>query len=266
MRLQRLTGLEIEKLRAEYGWEIGTHAYHHLDAVNYSMAKGLDTWVNQELKASIEDFTARGFNIQSLAFPFNNHTPALIREAGKLLQSYRRRDKLGMFKNFGDDGSFPAASIDLAHYTPVNILLQRIDLAVESQQSISFYAHRVLPDDAFALLVVEEVAGSQVRFTAAPELDTSEALILIPNPNKAVQRPAPFSIVRLSGPAASLNEQEMGKHLRPGATVLVGPAYSTRLSDFRAVLNHARNKLEITSVSRAQETSTKRSEAQIQTR
>jgi peptidoglycan/xylan/chitin deacetylase (PgdA/CDA1 family) len=251
----RISEDSLKKLRDEFGWEIGTHTYHHLDAVDYVAVHSLEQWLEKELSASLEDFKKRGFAIRSLAYPFNSQDASLCKAAAPFVTTYRRRDKLGIFTRFGQDGSFPAASIDIAHYTPINTILKRLELAVESEQSISLYAHRVLPDTLFAEARIESVQGGQLILDKEIHLDPKESLILIPDIAKATISPAPFNIARIEGNTLTLAFDGEAPQLKAGATALIGPSYSTRLSDFRAILDAAKGKLSIKTVSQAHDDS-----------
>ncbi len=239
----------LKTLHSKFGWEVGTHTYHHYDAKTRVMTHSLDAWLKEELQISLKDFTRRGFEVKSLAFPYNSQGPDLTVAIQPWVMSYRRSDAVGIFNKTGTDGGFPAASLDVAHYTPIQTLKGRIDFAQAENQTLSLYAHRVLPDNHYASLVIEKIENDRITFTTAAKLKSTESLVLVPDILRPVRRPAPFGLASFDGKYAVLSVAGSGKHLRPGSTVLIGPSYSTRLSDFRTLLNYAKGRLRFRTVS-----------------
>ena len=62
---------DLLKLQDKYGWEIGTHTYHHYNAPAYVKQKGLPSWIKDELEASVTELRDHGLKIKSVVFPYN---------------------------------------------------------------------------------------------------------------------------------------------------------------------------------------------------
>ncbi len=63
-------------LRAD-GHAIEAHGVNHLDAAELTERRGLDAWVDEELRPSIDDLRAAGFEPSSFAYPFGTRTSSL---------------------------------------------------------------------------------------------------------------------------------------------------------------------------------------------
>lgn len=66
----------LQDLRAD-GHAIEAHGANHLDAAAYTERHGLDAWVVDELRPSIDDLRAAGFAPSSFAYPFGTRTRSI---------------------------------------------------------------------------------------------------------------------------------------------------------------------------------------------
>lgn len=232
---------DLLRLQNEFGWEIGTHTVSHLNAPRYAEKHGIERWVHDELLASITALESAGLNIQNMVFPFNAYTPQLAAAVTNHLRSFRRTDPVGLSTGRSPDGSLPARSIDIDRYTPVDQLLAAIDLAAEQDRDLCLYGHRIFADAAYFTSSIVTAGPGWVETTDAALLSTNgPPWVLIPD----IRRAGLAMGVSSSQAHRIYFSEAPGKPVGvPGATVLVGPSYSTRLSDLLAILDHAGKKL-----------------------
>lgn len=230
----------LRKLQDEFGWEIGSHAYRHLNAPRYVARHGVEKWLEKELDASLAALRKAGLHARSLAFPFNALTPELAQAVKSRVESYRRAEPLAMAPGIRPDGSVPGTTIDIAQYTPVNIVKSWLDFAARKKQVLFLYGHRVLPDDRFARGSVTGIADEVLTVDRAVNAPEGEALVLVPNPERRASRRAMVGIVSVEG--RKMRVDGVGD-LKVGDRFIVGPTYGTPLSDFRSILAHAKGKL-----------------------
>ncbi len=243
---------DLRTLQNEFGWEIGTHGYAHVNAIRYAQQKGVEAWTNEQLTRSLEELREGGLKVSNLVFPYNAYTPELAQASlAQGLGSYRRADVLALAPGRREDGSLPGTSIDLTRYLPLPVLKQWVDLAHERGQVLFLYGHRVLPDDAFAVGRVAAVTAHELVAEAEVALPVDEDIVLVPDIGRR----------GLAGPIGGLTVAE-GRRIRapdgspdltrltaPGATFLIGPSYGTRLSDFIELIEYAARKLNFYTVS-----------------
>jgi peptidoglycan/xylan/chitin deacetylase (PgdA/CDA1 family) len=60
MRSGRITADDLRALQNDFGWEIGSHAYHHLNAVRFVQQRGLEAWKAEELVAALGELRGAG--------------------------------------------------------------------------------------------------------------------------------------------------------------------------------------------------------------
>jgi peptidoglycan/xylan/chitin deacetylase (PgdA/CDA1 family) len=241
----RISFDDLRALQDEFGWEIGTHTYNHHNAVRHVQQHGLDLWMRTQLQPSLTELREAGLTVQNLVFPFNAYTPDISRAvlaAG--VGSFRRADALALAVGRRDDGSLPGTSIDLTRYVPVAVLKQWVDMAHARGQLLLLYGHRVLPDESFVTGRVAEVSANELVSDVPVVLPQGEDVVLVPD----LARRSPTGSIgglevegrRIRLPAGS---PELARLTTPGATYLVGPAYGTRLSDLRELLDYAAGRL-----------------------
>lgn len=248
----RITLEDLRALQDEFGWEIGTHTYTHVNAVRYAQQKGLSAWVDEQLARSLTELRGGGLKVSNLVFPFNVYSPELAQAAlAQGIGSYRRADVLALAAGRREDGSLPGTSIDLTRYLPLATLKQWVDMAHERGQVLFLYGHRVLPDDAFTVGRVAQVTAHELVAEADVALPQDEDVVLVPD---IARRGLTGSIGgltvaegrRIRAPEGS---PDLTRLTAPGATFLIGPAYGTRLSDFVGFVEYAAQKLTFHTVS-----------------
>lgn len=242
----RITLDDLRALQNDFGWEVGTHTYNHHNAVRFVQQNGLKAWTASQLERSVSELRAAGLKAGNLVFPFNAYSPEIARAAlAQGVGSYRRADALAIAAGRRADGSLPGTAIDLTRYVPLAVLKQWIDMAHGRGQLLFLYGHRVLPDEAFVAARVVSVSAHEVTVDRDVALPQDEDVVLVPDIARRSQ----------SGSVGSLSVAE-GRHVRtaqegmdltrltaPGATLLIGPAYGTRLSDFVSLIEYAAERL-----------------------
>lgn len=237
----RVSFEDLRLLQDKYGWEIGTHTFHHFDAPGYVQKKGLATWAKNELDASITELTAQGLKISSLAFPFNNYTPKLVKQVTSRLLCFRRVDAVPFCKKIATDKSFPGRQSDLSTYVPFNILYKWIDSAQRRNVLLFLYGHKVLPEEKFVTGTVISVSGYTLVVKDPIPIGIKEQLCLVPDTSKMLYKNLP--IVAIQGKKVKIGQGDLGRLCRPGATFVIGPCYGMRVSDFRKLVEYASKRL-----------------------
>jgi Polysaccharide deacetylase len=238
----RITIDELLRLQEEFGWEIGSHTAHHYHAPRYVQNKSVEDWLASELDPSLKRLREEGLEVNAMVFPFNASTPEVAEAALTRVGSYRRIDSLALAKGVRGDGSLPGTSIDTTQYVPMKLIKKWIDMAHKRDLVLFLYGHRILPDSAFTEGAVTAVSSNTVTLDRPVQLDAEEGNVLIPNmarrqnmQNTIVVQSAEGNTVTVLGlvpPAVEV-----------GATVLVGPSYGTRSSDFDEMLAYAEERL-----------------------
>ena len=248
----RITFDDLRALQNDFGWEIGSHAYNHLNPVRYVQQHGLKEWTDVQLERSLSELREAGLKVSDFVFPFNAYSPELSRAVlDHGIGSYRRADVFALTTGCRADGSLPGTSIDLTRYLPLAVLKQWVDLTQDRGQVLLLYGHSVLPDNAFAVGRVAEVSAHELVAEADVVLPRDEDVVLVPD---IARRCPPGSIGRLSVvEGRRIRTPESGPDLTrltaPGSTFLIGPAYGTRLSDFTGLIEYAAERLTFYTVS-----------------
>ncbi len=239
----RISFAELRVLQDRYGWEIGTHTYHHLNAPSFVKRKGLKAWVDGELNASVDELRSAGLKVRSMTFPFNAFTPELAALAVETMGSFRREELFPVAPGVAEDGSIPGTSIDLLHHVPMEVVFQWIDLAQEKGWLLFLYGHQVLPDEEFSVGTVASVstrtlvARDKIRLSAE-----GKELYLVPDTDRRLSGP-PIPVVRIEGNAVTIGRGDLSRLSRPGAKFMIGPPYAMRLSEFRTMIQYAAERL-----------------------
>ncbi len=183
-RLQggKLSYGDILILQNKYGWEIGTHTYHHHNAPQYVKKNGIADWLSKELDASVKDLEAHGITVRSMVFPYNEFTPELKTEVLKRLESLRKRDILPLARGLREDKTFPGSAIDMSQYTPLELIFKMIDMASDKGEFLFLYGHEILPDEQFITGSVESVAQNSITTSeSVPSMPNGTALCMVPD-------------------------------------------------------------------------------------
>lgn len=243
----RITFEDLRALQDEFGWEIGTHTYNHLDAVRHVQVHGLQPWLDTQVTCALDELRGAGLNVQNLVFPFNACTPDIASAVrGQGLTSFRRGDLVALAGGLRPDGSLPGTSFDLSRHVPLATLRQWVDMAHARGELLFLYGHRILPDEAFATGRVAAVSAQDLVAETAVALPRGEEIVLVPDMNRRGTTDSIGGLV-VDTNARTIRVPEAGTDLTrltaPGATFLIGPAYGTRLSDFRSLIAYAAGRL-----------------------
>lgn len=234
----RITLADLQCLQNDYGWEIGTHAYSHVNALQHVRRSSVQDWVDTQLLRSMRELSAGDLRVRNLAFPYNAATPELRAAVLQHVDSYRAADTLALAAGPRLDGSLPGTSIDLTRFTPLPLLQQWIDLARAERKRLFLYGHRVLPDDQFftgrVLRVDADLIVADRPITPPPGDD----LVLVPDVDRRSRGESPSRLV-ITGDVVRAPGVDLASRTAHGATFLIGPAYGTRLSDFRRLVTYA---------------------------
>jgi hypothetical protein len=242
LRSGRITTDDLLALQNTYGWEIGSHTWHHLNAPAYVRKNGLDRWLNEELNKSISDLRALGLNVQSMVFPFNAFDKKLAEAVFPLVETYRRAERLSLANGLSSNKSIPGTAIDMAHYVPPDLLKQWIDMAAERNLVLFLYGHRILPDTSFVTGTVASVTSTTLTAVAEVTLPSGTDLVLAPDISRRAGVDY-FNISKVTGKIIEVDRADLTANTRPGAQFLIGEAYSTRLSDFQVLIEYAASKV-----------------------
>jgi len=145
------------------------------------------------------------------------------------------------------DRSFPGRSIGLGHYIPFRRLAELIDAAHQKNQSLFLYGHQVLPDREF---IIGEIASlDEHTLVARDEIETLKHPFLCLVPNSEREQRFAVLVKSIEGKTITIANRNL-KHLtKPGAQFVIGSCLSTRLSDFRQMLDYAAEKLHFSTTS-----------------
>jgi peptidoglycan/xylan/chitin deacetylase (PgdA/CDA1 family) len=243
LRSGRITQKDLLDLQNTYKWEIGSHTWHHLNAPATIRKIGLAVWTEQELNKSLTELRALGLDVRSLAFPFNAYTPELSKAIYPLIETFRRSETLALTHSVAIDKSVPGTAIDMAHYVPLGLLIKWIDLAAQKNALLLLYGHRILPDSSFATGTVSVVSATALTAELPVTLPEGSDWVLIPDISRRTMPPDYFRIQVIDGKVITVDRPNLTINTKPGATFLIGEAYSTRLSDFRAFVKYASEKV-----------------------
>jgi peptidoglycan/xylan/chitin deacetylase (PgdA/CDA1 family) len=247
IRSEKITYEDLRKLQNHYGWEIGTHTYHHYNSAEFVKRKGLSPWVRNELESASKELRSHGLNIRSMVFPFNVFTPALSREAMKRFETFRDPELFFIASDVREYGPIPGRGIDIAQFVPLELIFKWIDLAHDRGDLLFLYGHQVLPDSEFQTGTVKAV--SQHTLIARDNLRPSAAPDLYLAPDISRQFSAnPIGVVQVEGNKIQAGRGDLARLTKPGATFMIGPGYGTRLSDFRKMIAYAAQRLKFYTV------------------
>jgi peptidoglycan/xylan/chitin deacetylase (PgdA/CDA1 family) len=247
IRLEKITYEDLRKLQNHYGWEIGTHTYHHYNAADFVNRKGMSAWVRNELEAGAKELRAHGLNVRSMVFPYDVFTPELCREVRKRFETYRDPELFFIAPGLGDNGPIPGREMDTAQFVPLELIFKWIDLAHDRGALLFLFGHQVLPDAEFQTGTVEAVsqhtliAKDTLRPSAAPDL------YLVPDTSCRFSG-NPIRVVQVEGNKIQAGRGDLARLTKPGATFMIGPGYGTRLSDFRKMIAYAAQRLKFYTV------------------
>jgi peptidoglycan/xylan/chitin deacetylase (PgdA/CDA1 family) len=244
--------LSFEDLRAlqnKYGWEIGTHTYHHFNAPAFVQQRGLLTWIENELEASLIELQSEGLKIQSMVFPYNAFTGELCTEVMKRLKNFRRDDVYPINDRTNGDGSMPGTEIDIAFYIPISLVFKWIDFARLQDKMLFLYGHKVLPDEDFFTGTVASISAHTLISTQTMKTFTEKDLCLVPHIRRRLYRP--LKVVTINGDAISILQGDLTRMSEVGATFVVGPCYGIQLSYFHRLIEYAADRLPFYTVGQA---------------
>jgi peptidoglycan/xylan/chitin deacetylase (PgdA/CDA1 family) len=244
---RRLTLADLLKLQNEYGWEIGTHTYHHYHTPQKIRSLGLNTWVAEEVENSINELRAVGLNVQTLVFPFNESQPAAEAEVLARVQTFRRQTPLAITQGLSRDKTFPSSSIDISNYVPLRQLKQWVDLAHEENKIMFVFSHYVLPDSEFITGKVVAIKGATLITDQTLAIKPSEQISLVPDTNRLLRDR--IHITAINGNAISTDAPDLIKKTEPGATFMIGQGYSIPQSYFHEFITYAAPRLTFYTVS-----------------
>ena len=233
---------ELRQLQDEYGWEIGSHTANHYNAPRYVQTKGLDAWLAHELDPSLKFLREAGLRVNALVFPFNASTPEIAQAAMERVGSFRRVDALALADGVHPDGSLPGTSIDTTQYAPIDLIEKWIDLAQRRGSVLFLYGHRILPDSAFVTGRVVAVSASAVTLDRPVALEPGEDYVLVPDVERRQTMQNVIAVQSAEGATVTVAELAPGV-VEVGHSVLIGPAYGTRRSDFEELLRYASERL-----------------------
>lgn len=235
----RITRADLLTLQDNYKWEIGTHTWHHMNASIYVRKNGLPQWTSQELVKSITELRNLGLNVRSLAFPFNAFTPEIAKAVQPVVESYRRNEPLAIANEISADKSIPGTNIDMAGYVPPELIKKWIDLAARNNSLLFLYGHRILPDSSFVTGTVVSVTATTLTAEAHITLPEGADFVLVPDITRRPVTPDYFHVLKVDGKNVEIDRPDLVINTKPGATFMIGQAYSSRLSDLTTLLEYA---------------------------
>lgn len=238
LRSGRITAEDLLTLQNTFDWEVGTHTWHHYNAPSFARKNGTARWVSEEFDRSLRELRALGLDVRSLVFPFNAFDRNLAAAVGPLVESFRRADRLALANGISSDKSVAGTAIDMAHYVPVELLKQWVDMASGRKALLLLYGHRILPDSHFATGTVVSVTSTTLTAAVEVTLPQGTDLVLVPDDRRRTAVDC-FNITRTTGKVIEVDRADLTAATLPGAQFLIGEAYSMRLSDFRVLIDYA---------------------------
>lgn len=193
---------------------------------------------------SLESLRASGLDVSSFVFPFNASSPEVEKAALEHVRSFRRSDSIATDTGIRADGSVPGLAIDLAHYQPLRYLKRWIDRTARMNQLLFLYGHKVLPDDQFHAAEIVHIDEDGLTLDPPPALPWTDDLVMAPHIERPIVQGNAPSVMGFDGAHITLEGSAWKADVREGQTVLIGPAYATRLSDFEALMAYAAEKLD----------------------
>jgi peptidoglycan/xylan/chitin deacetylase (PgdA/CDA1 family) len=250
IRSGRITLEDLRTLQDTYGWEIGTHTYHHHRAPYYVRQWGLTNWLAGEVEAAIGELSDAGLRVRSLVFPYNALTPSLCAAVRSRVGSYRRAEPFALAAGASADGGVPGTAFDLTAYVPLALLQSWIDQARQRDKVLFLFGHRVLPESEFAVGRVSSVTGNRLTASAPLSAPPGEDLVLVPDTRRRTLGPEPLRVMKVEGDTVTVNDgADLGGLTQPGAEFIIGPMYGARLSEFRELIEHAAARVHFYTVS-----------------
>jgi len=244
----RISFNDLLNLQNSYGWEIGTHTYHHFDSTIFVEFHGMSSWIKNELDASVVELQSHGLRINSLVFPFNKYTKEVAGEVLKQMECYRQSEFYPIAAGKREDGSVPGVEIGVGNYVPLKQLFEWIDMAHEKNQFLFLYGHEVLPDNEFVSGVVASIDGHRlVAKDKIRSLSSLEYLCLAPD-NRRELKYARVRVKTIGNNFVDVINGDLSSLSEPGATFVIGPCNAMPLSDFRAMVEYASKKLNFLTV------------------
>ncbi|MDQ7787658.1 MAG: polysaccharide deacetylase family protein [Thermodesulfovibrionales bacterium] len=240
---------DLRTLQNRYGWEIGTHTYHHFNAPSYIKQKGLPAWVSSELEDSVKELNAKGLKIQSIVFPYNAYSKELAKEVIKRFSSFRRDEVFAADDSIGRDGSIPGTDFDISFYVPLPQIFQWIDFVREQNKLLFLYGHKVLPDEEFFTGTVQSLSARSLVSDRNVELPSRNDFCLVPDIRRRVYMPV--KVENIKGDTITVFQDDLSKMSETQASFIIGPCYGIQLSYFRKVISYAAEKLPFYTVSQA---------------
>ena len=237
---------DLRTLQNRYGWEIGTHTYHHYDATVYIKLHGISQWTKDELDVSIAELQSEGLKVRSLVFPFNKYTEQLRTEALKYVAVFRQYSLNPVTGGQSEDGSLPVRAIDLEHYVPMSKIFGWIETAWEKNQMLLLYGHQVFPDSEFRTGEVESVSESALVAKQAVEPLSKPYSCLVPDERRELT--FALFIESIEGTTVKVSAENLPRLTRPGTRFVIGPCIGMRLSDFRRLIDRASQRLNFRTV------------------
>jgi peptidoglycan/xylan/chitin deacetylase (PgdA/CDA1 family) len=235
-------------LQNKYGWEIGTHTYHHFNAPTFVKQKCLSVWVKDELEASVAELRSHGLKIQSMVFPYNAFTKELGTEVMKRFKSFRRDEVDPLNAGINEDGSVPGTEIDTAFYVPLAQMFKWIDFARQEDKLLFLYGHKVLPDEDFFTGTVASVSMLTLVSKEKIKPFAEKDLCLVPDTRRRLYRPIKIDSIKTDTASTFQNLSGMSE---AGATFMIGPCYGMQLSYFRKVIKYGAERLPFYTVDQA---------------
>ena len=239
---------DLRELQDRFGWEIGTHTARHISAPRVARMKGIDSWVDHELRPSLRNLEKAGLRVHSMVFPFNDWTPDLAACARKAGLLYRDASMHVLVPAPGPSGSFPGVSLDTLKWIPWPTLKSWVDTAAQEGAGLFLFGHRVLPDDAYAEACVVRVEADRLELDAEIRLAQGEPLALVPDTERALAPGPPWMVRSIEGRVVQVEGGDLRQATAPGRRVLVGPSYGTRVSDLTRLLEYAAPRLRFLTV------------------
>lgn len=229
-------------LQNTYGWEIGTHTFHHFNAVEYVEKNGIDDWGKNELEKAVSELQSHDLKVLSIAFPFNMFNPELAGAVLRSLESFRHTDAYPIPDHKNSDGSYNAAPFDTSQFVPLELIYQWINFAHQQDRIVFLYDHKVLKDEEFYEGIVDSVSGREIVSKNGVEIFGKNDFCLVPDTRRRIYG-RPIKIERINGNTITTFRTDLQRVTTPGATFIVGPCYGVPLSYFRKLIDYASKKV-----------------------
>lgn len=237
IKMGKVTFAELKELQDRYGWEIGTHTYHHFDSRDYVRKFSREKWVAEELRQSLDEFRAIGLHVENLAFPFNRVDASLEKVIAPYVHSYRKSDRALAGPDPAPDW-IPGQEWGTRANRPVEQIIGWLDIARRRGDVVFLYGHDILPDEHFHSGTIEAVSATTLTDSRADFSQHDKGALCVVADRQRAGTDVTFRVREIQPHAITVSSESLEAVTRAGRNYLVGPCNGVSESEFRRVVDY----------------------------